>query len=134
MNLVTSDLEDLTEFIIDDAHLANPVVTEDLDLLDAPSLCEALSGPKSDKWHHTILAIQNVVGCQFVLQKKYGADGNVTRFKAHLIAQGFSQWEGIDYTEKFVPIVKSASLCHLHSPWLEGPPDGHQVCVPQWFH
>ena len=81
-NLVTSDFEDLTEFIIDNAHLANPVTTEDLDLPDAPSLCEAMSSPESDKWHHAILeelaaireagtwelvdpspTIQNIVSC-----------------------------------------------------------------------
>src|SRR5258708_2998246 len=90
---------------------------------------EALSGPESDKWHRTILeelavikeagtwelvdpspTIRNVIGCRFVLQKKRGVDGNVTRFKAHLVAQGFNQWEGIDYAETFAPIVKSASL------------------------
>ena len=52
--------------------------------------------------------IHNIVGCWFILQKKCGADGNVT-FKAHLIAQGFSQQEGIDYSETFSPVIKSAS-------------------------
>ena len=54
--------------------------------------------------------ICNVVGCCFVLQKKHGLDSEVTRFKACLIAQGFSQQEGIDYSKTFAPIVKSASL------------------------
>ena len=128
-NLVTSDLEDVTEFILDDAHLINPVITEDADLPDAPSFHEAMAGPECDKWHQAILEeltaikeagtwelvnslpnICNIIGCQFVLQKKHGADSKVTRYKAQLIAQGFSQWEGIDYSETFAPIVKSASL------------------------
>ena len=50
------------------------------------------------------------MGCHFVLQKKQGTDGRVTCFKAHLVVQGFSQWEGIDYSETFTPVVKSASL------------------------
>ena len=54
--------------------------------------------------------IQNIVSCQFVLQKKQGADGQVTHFKAWLVSQGFSQWEGVDYSETFAPVVKSASL------------------------
>ena len=129
MNLVTSDFEELPEFILNDAHLANPITTEDLDLPDAPSLREAMSGPESDKWHHAILeeltaikevgtwelvdpspAIQNIVGCHFILQKEHGADGNITKFKARLVTQGFSQWEGIDYAETFMPIIKSALL------------------------
>ena len=57
--------------------------------------------------------ICNVMGCCFVLQKKCGTgtDRRATQFKACLVTQGFSQWEGIDYSETFVPVVKSASLC-----------------------
>ena len=88
-----------------------------------------LAGPELDRWHQAILEelaaikdagtwelvdpsphICNIIGCRFVLQKKQGADGNVTRFKVWLVAQGFSQREGIDYSEMFAPVVKSASL------------------------
>ena len=55
-------------------------------------------------------AIQNVIGCRFVLQKKWGESGEVTRFKAHLVMQGFSQQEAVDFSETFTPVVKSASL------------------------
>ena len=55
--------------------------------------------------------IWNVIGCQFVLQMKCGADGEVTRYKAQLVAQGFSQHKGIDYSETFTPVIKLASLC-----------------------
>ena len=37
--------------------------------------------------------------------------GLCTRYKVHLVAQGFSQWEGINYSETFAPVIKSASLC-----------------------
>ena len=51
-----------------------------------------------------------MVGCRFVLQKKRGEDGQVIKFKARLVAQGFSQREGVDFSEMFAPVVKSASL------------------------
>ena len=105
------------------------MIKEDTNLPDAPTLREALAGPERDSWHGAILEelaaikeagtwtlvdhtpdIQNIIGCRFVLQKKRGADGEVTRFKARLVAQGFSQREGIDYSETFAPVVKSASL------------------------
>ena len=114
--------------IFDDAHLADEVIKRDTDLPDSPSLRDALAGPERDSWHAAVLEelaaikdaktwtlvdrtpnIRNVVGCRFVLQKKRGADGRVTQFKARLIAQGFSQREGIDYSETFAPVVKSAS-------------------------
>src|SRR5258708_17001799 len=113
----------------DDAHLADEVIKQDTDLPDSPSLQDALAGPEQDSWHAAVLEelaairdagtwslvnrtpdICNIVGCHFILQKKHGTDGKVTHFKACLIAQGFSQWEGIDYSETFVPVVKSTSL------------------------
>ena len=89
---------------------------EEVNLPDSPTLREALSGPEQDCWHSAILkelaaireaevwelvppspAIQNIIGCCFVLQKKRGPSGEVTWFKAHLVAQGFSQREGVDF-------------------------------------
>ena len=45
-NLITADLKYATEFILDDAHLANPVISEDVDLPDAPTFHEAMAGPE----------------------------------------------------------------------------------------
>ena len=55
-------------------------------------------------------AIQNIIGCHFILQKKRGPSGEVTWFKVRLVAQGFSQCEGVDFSKTFAPVVKSASL------------------------
>ena len=127
--LVTSNLENIAEFILDDTHLVNPIIAKDADLPDAPTFHEAMASLECNKWHQAVLEelaaikeagtwelvdpspnICNIVGCRFVLQKKHGADGKVTRYKAQLVAQGFSQQEGIDYSETFVPVIKSASL------------------------
>ena len=52
----------------------------------------------------------NVVGCWWILAKKYNTDGNLTKYKARLCAQGYSQIEGIDFISTFSPILSSASL------------------------
>ena len=52
----------------------------------------------------------NVVGCRWVFKTKHGPDGEVNRFKARLVAQGFSQLEGIDYKEVFAPVVRYDSV------------------------
>lgn len=37
---------------------------------------------------------------------KYRYDGTLERHKAHLVAKGFTQHEGIDYKETFTPVAK----------------------------
>ena len=45
---------------------------------------------------------QRVVGCQWVYKKKEGnIDVENARFKAHLVAQGYTQKQGVDSNEVF---------------------------------
>ena len=41
---------------------------------------------------------------------KYQPDGSIKRFKAYLVAQGFSQVHKIDYIEKFVLTIRQKLL------------------------
>ena len=127
-----TDDKAIINFILDSAHVTNSVLTSKPDLPDTLTLCEALASVEHDQWHAAILeelaaiqevgtwelvnpnpSIQNIIGCHFILQKKRGASGEVTCFKVWLVAQGFSQNEGIDFSETFTPVVKSTSLCRL---------------------
>ena len=53
---------------------------------------------------------KNVVGCKWIFKIKKNADGSFNRFKARLVAQGFSQEEGIDFHEVFAPVAKYNSI------------------------
>jgi hypothetical protein len=52
----------------------------------------------------------NVIGTKWGFKNKQWEDGEVVRNKAHLVAQGYSQVEGIDFGETFAPIARLEAI------------------------
>jgi len=52
----------------------------------------------------------NLVSTKWVFTVKLQVDGTIERFKARLVARGFSQVYGKDYTETFAPTVRMDTL------------------------
>lgn len=91
---------------------------------------EAMDGPHAREWkqamdeeydalmeNHTFNVVEmprapelNLVGCKWVFSLKPNSDGSIERFKARLVAQGFTQKEGIDFSETFAPSLKLKSF------------------------
>jgi hypothetical protein len=47
----------------------------------------------------------NIIGTKWVFKSKQGDDGEVVRNKARLVAQGFSQVEGLDFGKTFAHVA-----------------------------
>jgi len=86
---------------------------------------EALDGPESGEWKaamdkeiYTLKGMgtwrmedlpsdRKTIGCRWVFTKKRDKHGNIIKYKARLVAQGFSQKPGTDYSNNgtFAPVM-----------------------------
>jgi Reverse transcriptase (RNA-dependent DNA polymerase) len=103
------------------------------DKLEPKLLKEALDLPDSEKWKNAMQeeldAInenepwelvdlplgRKAVGSKYVFKLKRDEQENIIRYKARLVAQGFSQKYGVDYDEVFAPVTTSTTMRMLLS-------------------
>ena len=98
------------------------------DKSEPSSVSEAMASPNREKWRSAMEGevkslLENevwdlvklpkgrkTVGSKWVFKEKTGNDGLTERFKARLVAQGYSQQRGLDYEETFSPVVRTESI------------------------
>ncbi|CAL2247309.1 unnamed protein product [Prunus armeniaca] len=56
------------------------------------------------------LPYQNLIGCKWVFRIERHPDGTIDRYKAHLVAKGFHQCPGVDFSDTFSPVVKPTTI------------------------
>lgn len=56
-----------------------------------------------------------LIDSKWVFKLKYKPDGSIERYKARLVARGFMQKQGIDYSETYAPVVNCKVLRFLIS-------------------
>lgn len=89
---------------------------------------EALAGDEKEKWKSamneelesmerndvwdlvTLPQGRKPVGSKWVFKRKLNGFGAVERYKARIVAQGYSQCYGLDYDETFSPVVRFESI------------------------
>lgn len=96
--------------------------------IEPNTLAEALHRPDGDKYLAS--AIEEVkahlengmwrvvrlpegkraIGSRWVFKIKRNADGSINKYKGRIVAKGYAQREGIDYTETFAPTARFGAL------------------------
>ena len=99
-----------------------PNVVESIDTCEEPSTYEeTVSYKDSSRWMcfmHEEMEFPHkngtwylVVRCKWVFKRKEGIPGvEEARYKASLVAKGYSQIQGIDFTVEFSPVVNHSSI------------------------
>ena len=112
---------------------------------------EALSSSEKENWKRAMqaefeslhlnqvwdlvppLKDRKVINSKWVFKCKLGENGLVERYKARLVAQGYSQRPGLDYEETFSPVVRFESVHSVIALAVHGKMKLHQMDVKTAF-
>ncbi|CAG8681828.1 11691_t:CDS:1, partial [Acaulospora colombiana] len=96
--------------------------------LEPSSLKEALRRSDADKWVEAaadeigahmrngtwelvpLPAGRKAIGSRWVFKIKKNADGSIERYKGRIVAKGYAQREGVDFTDTFAPTARFGAL------------------------
>jgi hypothetical protein len=110
-------------WFIEALHMALAAISD-----DEPEAEEAIKGSESDDWklgmEEELTQIErldtwelvipppdaNIVPSKWTLHRKRNAQGEITRYRARVVAKGYVQIFGRDYKDTFAPTVRSATL------------------------
>jgi hypothetical protein len=102
--------------VMDAAEDLNPTYEEAKRRSDWPKWKEAIQAElRSLEANKTWSVVErpgdvNVVSSKWVLRIKKNAAGEIEKYKARLVARGFTQIHGVDYTDTYAPVARLASF------------------------
>lgn len=76
---------------------------------------------------------RKAVDCKWVFKTKLDQHGQPARYKTRLVARGFTQQEGVDYSETFAPVAKFQTLRTLLALAAHADLELHQLDVKTAF-
>ncbi|GBM34909.1 Retrovirus-related Pol polyprotein from transposon TNT 1-94 [Araneus ventricosus] len=109
---------------VDEVSFVNDILQNEIYMTEIPkTFKETQISPDKEKWDEAmseeIKLMQNrkvwdlvepksnmkVLGCRWVYNIKHDEKNNVKKYKSRLVAQGFKQRPGVDFTDVFAPLV-----------------------------
>ncbi|GJX03913.1 retrovirus-related pol polyprotein from transposon TNT 1-94 [Tanacetum coccineum] len=100
--LVDDDLDEVEPIkVTEKKNLENDIEDETLEIDEIVNIKESKNHPLEN-------VIENLN--QRPLRNKFDENGDVSRNKARLVAQGYNQQEGIDYDETYAPVARLESI------------------------
>ena len=89
------------------------LLSDDTEKWLASEAREMKSHHDNGTWDYELVPLPNgkkAVGSKWVYKVKENSDGTVDVFKSRVVAQGFSQVEGVDFNETFAPTLRYTTL------------------------
>lgn len=68
------------------------------------------SARKSDREKVVLPQGAKAIPCKWVFRLKTNPDGSIDKYKARLVVKGFSQRQGIDYSQTFSPVARMGTV------------------------
>ncbi len=111
------EAESYDYFVANAVSIREPPTTyeEAMQSAERSKWVEAIEKEKRSLDKHNVFEMRplppgfSAVGSKWVFAYKYDAHGEVSSYKARLVAQGFTQRAGIDYDETYAPVARMAS-------------------------
>lgn len=109
------EVED-SETMVATGHFEPLTYKQAISCADAKEWCDAMDEEYRSLIENNTWTLEDLpsgrraVSCKWVFKLKYAPDNSIARYKARLVARGYTQQEGIGFTETFSPVVRIESV------------------------
>ena len=106
-----------------DADLWQAAMASELKTFEEIGLYQEVKAPPDRK----------IIDSKWVFKIKCSPNGEINKYKACLVAKGYTQVEGLDYMDTFAPVTKFTTICSLLALAAQHDLEVHQIDIKAAF-